>query len=187
MTTKLIIGLGNPKLPEFEKTRHNLGKRVIERAAEELKRRYGISDWERKDKLMAEISQGKRGSTRLIFAKPLVYMNESGKTIGALTKFFKIKSENVLVVHDDSDIIFGKMKLSFGSRSAGHRGVESVIRALKTKNFWRLRVGIRPPREEIRRKAEELILEHFTNYEEQKLKNAIFPKATETIRAWIDK
>ena len=71
-------------------------------------------------------------------------MNESGRAISAAIKYFKIKPEEILIVHDDSDIEIGKYKISFGRGSAGHNGVESIIKSLKTKDFWRLRIGIRP-------------------------------------------
>lgn len=72
-------------------------------------------------------------------------MNESGSFVAKILKKKGIKPENLFVIHDDSDIETGKYKVSFGRGSAGHNGVESIIKALKTKNFWRLRIGIRPP------------------------------------------
>ncbi len=71
-------------------------------------------------------------------------MNESGKAVKEAMKYFKIKPEEILIVHDDSDIELGKYKISFGRGSAGHNGVQSIINNLKTKNFWRLRIGVRP-------------------------------------------
>jgi len=174
---KLIVGLGNPS-PEYARTRHNLGRRVIEA--------FGGNDWQTKGKLFAEIIELTIDGKKAVVARPLTFMNESGRAVGALSRFYKIKGDELLVVHDDSDIFFGKMKLSYGSRSAGHRGVESIIRAMKSKNFWRLRIGIRPANEEIRKKADELILEPFTNFEEKKL-DEIIAHARELIRAWINK
>lgn len=174
---KLIVGLGNPS-PEYANTRHNLGRRVVQALAED--------DWQRKEKLFAEILEFQIDAKKVVAGRPLTFMNESGKAVRALAQFYKIKPEDLLLVHDDSDIFFGKMKLSYGSRSAGHRGVESVIRNLKTKNFWRLRIGIRPVNEEIRRKADELILEQFSAFEEKNLEE-IIAHAKEMIRAWVNK
>ncbi|MBI1975068.1 MAG: aminoacyl-tRNA hydrolase [Parcubacteria group bacterium] len=176
---KLIVGLGNPGA-EYECTRHNLGKRVIQASNDAV-------HWKRKDKFFAEIAEVKMGGQKVVLARLFTFMNESGKAMGALVKFYKIKPDDLLVVHDDSDIFFGKMKLSYGSRSAGHRGVESLIRTLGTKDFWRLRTGIRPPNEEIRKKAEKLILEKFTSVEEKKLGEEIFPRTIEAIKAWVNK
>lgn len=176
---KIIVGLGNPAVPEYEKTRHNLGRRMVETLSD--------SNWEAKQKLFADVADVKIDGKKILLARPTTYMNESGKAVSALARFHKIKPDDLLVIHDDSDIFFGKIKLSYGSRSAGHRGVESVIRAIKTKNFWRLRIGIRPPNEEIRRKADELILEEFTQPEETKLQKEVFPRAIEIIKAWVNK
>lgn len=88
-------------------------------------------------------------------------MNESGRFVVNMVRKYNIKPEKILIVHDDSDIESGKYKFSFGRGSAGHKGVESVINALKTKNFWRLRIGIRP-KKVLRKKAEEFVLKKIT-------------------------
>ncbi len=132
---RLIIGLGNPG-KEYKKTYHNIGLSAI--------------DFLKITKF--QISASKKFEyakiNGRIFVKPLSFMNESGKTVAETIKYFsakseKIKTEEILVVHDDSDIELGKYKLSFGRTSAGHLGVESIIKELKTKNFWRLRIGVR--------------------------------------------
>lgn len=161
---KLIVGLGNPG-PQYANTRHNLGRRVIEA--------FRNAGWE-----------PPRGSATL--ETPETFMNKSGGAVKKLVKSNRIEPDSLLVVHDDADLVFGKMRLSYGSRSAGHRGVESVIKALKTKNFWRLRLGIRPPTETVRKKADELILEPFMADENQALAGTIIPHAIEIIRAWIE-
>lgn len=146
---KLIIGLGNPS-KEYEYTRHNVGFSFID----EMKRR----------------------ELKIITAKSQSFMNKSGIAVLALLKQYKIKPENVLVVHDDIDILWNNFKFSFGRNSAGHKGVESVIKSLKTKNFWRLRIGIQP-RQKTRTKADKIILKKFTPKElgelNKTIKNAI--------------
>lgn len=146
---KLIIGLGNPG-KEYERTRHNAGFLFIDILENNLKNK------------------------KITLAKSQSFMNESGKAVYALIKFYKIKPENILIVHDDIDILWGNFKFSFGRSSAGHKGVESVIKALKTKNFWRLRIGIQP---ETRMKADKIILKKFTSAElkflSQTIKKAI--------------
>ena len=107
-----------------------------------------------------------------------VFMNQSGKFVKEALKKHKIKPENLLVVHDDSDIELGCYKLSFGRNSAGHRGVQNIIDQLKTKNFWRLRIGIRPHSalratpSKPRPTADELVLKHITPANGKKLERA---------------
>ncbi len=138
---KLIIGLGNLG-KKYEHTRHNAGFLFID----ELERYLKIK------KLKLKIAPTKSQS----------FMNESGKAVAALIKFYKIKPENILIVHDDIDILWGNYKFSFGRSSAGHKGVESVIKSLKTKNFWRLRIGIQPAFAKKHMKADKIILKKFT-------------------------
>lgn len=132
---KLIVGLGNPG-KEYENTRHNMGFIFIDKLSEQIK-------------------------TNFIVEKPQTFMNKSGDAVLALSKLHKIKPENILIVHDDIDILWGKFKFSFGHSSAGHKGVESIIKALKTKNFWRLRIGIQPTLKK-HTPADKIILKKFT-------------------------
>jgi len=134
---KLIVGLGNPG-KEYENTRHNTGFLFVDELAKYLK----APDFTLQKKLKAEISK-----SEITLTKPQTFINKSGDAVLAVSKFYKIKPENILVVHDDIDILWGNFKFSFGRSSAGHKGVESIIKALKTKNFWRLRIGIQPIRQ----------------------------------------
>lgn len=148
---KLIVGLGNPG-KKYEYTRHNAGFLFIDALAKQIP------------------------EAGLQIAKPQTFMNKSGQAVLSLIKRFKIKPENVLIVHDDIDILWGNFKFSFGRSSAGHKGVESVIKSLKTKNFWRLRMGIQP-RQKTKIKADKIILKKFTPRElaelNKTIKNAI--------------
>jgi len=135
---KLIVGLGNPG-GEYENTRHNMGFIFIDKLPEQLK-------------------------NKVIIAKPQTFINNSGTAVLALVKKEKIKPENILIVHDDIDIAWGNFKFSFGRSSAGHKGVESIIKALKTKNFWRLRIGIQPTLKK-HTSADKIILKKFTSAE----------------------
>ena len=137
---KLIVGLGNPG-KEYELTRHNVGFLFIEELENYLK--------------------SKNLKSKIKIAKSEKFMNQSGPAVLALAKQFKIKPENILIVHDDIDILWGDFKFSFGRSSAGHKGVESVIKSLKTKNFWRLRIGIQPSLKK-HIKADKIILKEFT-------------------------
>ena len=125
----LLVGLGNPG-KKYEHTRHNAGFLFIDALENNLKN-MSLRDISRREK-------------KIILAKTQVFMNKSGAAVLSLIKFYKVKPENVLIVHDDIDILWGKFKFSFGRSAAGHKGVESIIKTLKTKNFWRLRIGIQP-------------------------------------------
>jgi len=146
---KLVVGLGNPG-NEYENTRHNIGFIFIDVLAKYLN--------------VSEVG--------LRLAKPQTFMNKSGTAVSALSKYYKAKSENILVIHDDIDILWGRYKFSFGRSSAGHQGVESIIKALKTKNFWRLRIGIQPT---VKRhtSADKIILKKFTPAEIKTLNQTI--------------
>ncbi|MDO8591151.1 MAG: aminoacyl-tRNA hydrolase [bacterium] len=165
---KLIVGLGNPG-KEYENTRHNLGFLFVDALVKHL----NAPNFEFNKKLNSEISE-----VRLRIAKPQTFMNKSGQTVLALIKQFKIKPENILIVHDDIDILWGNFKLSFGRSSAGHKGVDSIIKSLKTKNFWRLRIGIQPTLKKHVR-AEKIILKKITPTELKTL-NATIKKAIPT-------
>lgn len=143
---KLIYGIGNEG-EEFENLKHNLGKEIINFYLKEksfLKNSY----------------YGKFDS--LIISSNLGYVNEGGKGLKELLLKFKIKPENVLVIHDDADLIFPYFKASFGSSSGGHKGIESIIKNLGTKNFWRLRIGIQGKK---RKRAEEIVLKKWSKEE----------------------
>lgn len=163
--TTLIIGLGNIG-DEYARTRHNTGFMVVDALA---KREQAA--WTLEKKLFSEIAEIIHGKERIVLAKPQTLMNGSGKAAGALVKQYTPK--HIVVAHDDIDIPLGDLKFSFGKRSAGHKGVESAIRALKTKDFWRLRVGIHPPRAKKKVDAMKLILGKFTPAEGRLLTRAI--------------
>ncbi|OGP16157.1 MAG: aminoacyl-tRNA hydrolase [Deltaproteobacteria bacterium RIFCSPLOWO2_02_FULL_50_16] len=135
---KVIAGLGNPG-PKYEKTRHNIGFRVVEWMARES----GISIQEKKFRSLIGRGRIKNIETTLIL--PQAYMNCSGEALQEWMQFYKIEASELIVVHDDLDLAFGKMKLGFQSSAAGHNGVASIIDRLGTNAFYRLRFGIGRP------------------------------------------
>lgn len=171
----LAIGLGNPG-NQYEKTRHNLGREILLAFAKKHEFAEPLPD----PKLKALIAQGSIAGQKYILVAPETFMNKSGEAAKLAARQFKAKPEQVFVVHDDADIPFGNTKLSFNRDSAGHKGVESVMRALGTKKFWRFRVGIGAPQSRIPQKkfkdrkgkkpkhipAEQLVLKKFTPAEE---------------------
>ncbi len=161
---KVIIGLGNPG-EKYEQTRHNAGFMAVDALASEL----GLK-WKTNKKFNA--LETKSGD--IILLKPLTFMNDSGSSVAAALAYYKLAPTDLTVIHDDLDIELGKYKISVDSRSAGHRGVESIIDRLNTKNFRRLRIGIKTP-DLIKIPAEKFVLQKF-KAEEKKIINSIILK-----------
>jgi len=133
---RYIVGLGNPG-EEYELTRHNAGRMAVL----EFVKKEGIDEPEFDKKLKALVAKGKIGGEKIQIILPETFMNKSGDSLRPLALSAK-KAENLVVVHDDIDLPLGKVKISFGKNSGGHKGVESVIKAVKTINFTRVRIGI---------------------------------------------
>ena len=151
---KLIAGLGNPG-PEDEYTRHKIGREI----AQAIRKTWDFPDFRFEKKWNAEVSEGKIGKTKMLIILPDTFMNKSGGAVSAALRFYKVKPKEFFAIHDDADILAGSAKLSFGKRSAGHKGVESVMRALKTREFWRFRIGIGGKRDI---PAEKMVLRKWT-------------------------
>jgi len=132
----LIVGLGNPDL-KYQNTRHNVGFMVLDRVMQKLLP-IKKSKWQEVKKLKSLVVEGEN----FILAKPQVAMNVNGLAVNKLISNFKLKTSNLLVVHDDLDLPLGQIKIVQKRGSAGHRGVESVIANLGSDDFWRVRVGI---------------------------------------------
>ncbi|MES2135000.1 MAG: aminoacyl-tRNA hydrolase [Patescibacteria group bacterium] len=134
----IIVGLGNPG-EKYENTRHNIGRTTLDW----FRKKYDFSDWEFNKKINAHTAEGKVGKVKALLIIPDTFMNNSGKSVAGLVKSKKAASE-LLVVYDDLDIPFGSLKISYGRSSGGHNGLESIIRAVKTKDFPRIRMGVSP-------------------------------------------
>jgi len=138
-------------------------------------------DWKKSQKCFAEFVSLNKENQKFILAKPLVFMNDSGKSVNQLKKFYNLSIENIFIAHDDTDINLGNFKISYNRGSAGHKGVESIIDHLKSKAFYRIRIGIRPFSLE-RKKAEKLVLKNFTPRE-----NGILEKTFSAIEEELEK
>lgn len=134
----IIVGLGNPG-EEYKDTRHNAGRMVLE----VFRKKYEFPDFSADKSLKALVSKGTFGKDKVILLAPDNFMNVSGKSVAPLVKNAK-DAERTIVIYDDMDLPLGSMKISFNRSSGGHRGVESIIKALKTQAFARLRMGICP-------------------------------------------
>lgn len=157
----LVVGLGNPG-PQYATTRHNFGFLV----ADVLADRIG-ADFKVHKKSGAEVTTGRLGDKSVVLAKPRTYMNESGRQVGPLARFYSIAPADVIVLHDELDIDFGRIRLKFGGGVAGHNGLRSVSAALSTNDFQRVRLGVgRPPG---RQSGASFVLEGFNSRERPEL------------------
>lgn len=163
----LIVGLGNPG-KKYEKTRHNLGFLAVE----EFASKNDFPDFKSSKKLDSLVSEGTLNEEKIILVQPQTFMNLSGKAVKLLTSKFKIQNFNLWVIHDDIDLPLGKIKIVKNRGSAGHNGVQSVINELKTKDFFRFRLGVATP-ELDKKDAEKLVLEKFSKKDEKILNEAI--------------
>lgn len=157
----LIIGLGNPG-KQYEKTRHNIGFWVINNL--QICKFANFDPWQVKSRLKAEVSTGMIDAKKIILTKPQTFMNRSGEAAAAIAKFYKIKPENIWVIHDDLDLPLGKIKIQKDRSAAGHHGVQSIIDCLGTKDFVRFRIGIAPLKP-TRQKGANFVLSNFAKNE----------------------
>lgn len=173
--TVLIVGLGNPG-KRYAETRHNLGFVVVD----ELARRLPAGN--RRERFQAEYLELERAGQRLIVAKPLTYMNNSGQAVAQLMRWYKIPSRRLLVIYDELDLAFGRIRLRASGSAAGHNGIASVIRSLGTDEFARLRVGVGRPASG---STIDYVLSRFTSTERAELPELIALSA-DTALAWLD-
>lgn len=164
---KIIVGLGNPGR-EYENTRHNIGFRAIDVLASSLKDYFKTERSDKKyEALEYEILLGSQKQTVLL-VKPLTFMNRSGEAVSFLVKKYGEKiniEDDLLVIHDELDVLVGRTKIGIGSSSAGHNGVQNIIDHLGTKNFARIRLGIMPEKG-ISSPVDEFVLQRFTAQEQ---------------------
>jgi PTH1 family peptidyl-tRNA hydrolase len=134
----VIVGLGNPG-EEYDATRHNTGRMALDYFAKQMK----FDAWREDKKVKSHVASGLLGKTATVLVAPDTFMNKSGDAVAKFVKSQKA-AERMVVVYDDLDLPLGTIKLSFNRGSGGHKGVESIMRAVKTKKFTRVRVGVSP-------------------------------------------
>jgi PTH1 family peptidyl-tRNA hydrolase len=149
----LVAGLGNPGR-EHARDRHNAGWMVVD----ELARRHGGSF---RSKFSGRLAETRVRGSRVALLEPETYMNESGRSIAAAARFFKVASEDVLVVHDDVDLDVGRLQARLGGGLAGHNGLRSVAQHLGTPDFARLRIGVGRPERGDPRPVADFVLSEF--------------------------
>ncbi|VEI50365.1 aminoacyl-tRNA hydrolase [Kocuria rosea] len=158
----LVVGLGNPG-PKYARTRHNVGQMVLD----ELASRLGGTFKVHKTRAQVLESRLRPGGPRVVLAKPMTYMNTSGGAVAGLAKFYDIPAERMIAVHDEIDIPFAALKLKIGGGEGGHNGLRDMSKALSTKDYYRVRVGVgRPPG---RMDAASYVLKPFSSTEGKEL------------------
>ncbi len=177
--TLLIIGLGNPEKKYFQ-TRHNAGFILLD----ELRKKWNLPTFSARKKFIAEISEGNiihhLPTTLCLLTKPQTFMNFSGEAVKKIIDYYKLGTENIIVIHDDLDIEIGKWKISYGSSSGGHNGVQNIIDNLGTQNFFRIRIGVEKEGGREKRgliSGEKFVLENLTTEELEKIKKLADPIA----------
>ena len=159
---QLIVGLGNPE-PKYDQTRHNIGFAAIDA----LSRSWHIPLGENR-KFQGEYGEGiAPGSRKIRLLKPLTYMNRSGQSIQAVTSWYKLPPESVLVIYDDMDLPLGKTRLRLSGSAGGHNGMKSTISHLNTQNFPRLRIDIGKPNDSENSESISHVLGKFSAAETQ--------------------
>ena len=136
---RLIAGLGNPG-EKYEKTRHNAGYWWVDAIAERRR-----AAWKKESKFSGWTAKVEEEGREFLLLKPATYMNESGRSVSALMRFFKVEPGQLLVVHDELDLAPGVVKMKRGGGTGGHNGLADISDALDSKDFWRLRIGIGHP------------------------------------------
>ncbi len=174
--TYLIVGLGNPGA-EYRLTRHNFGFMVLDALAEHWSVQL------KKIKFQAVYVEDRFKGNKVVLAKPLTFMNESGRSVAPLMRYFKVPTENMLVIHDDLDLPLGTLRIRPSGSSGGQRGIESITKLLGTQEFPRMRLGIsRPPGQ---MEPKDYVLKNFLPNEEE-LKKIVLRQAIEAIECFIE-
>lgn len=180
---KLVVGLGNPG-KKYEKTRHNVGFVVLDAVHTQLYKIDQMSAWKLHKSFNAMIAEGQVSGNRVILAKPLTFMNRSGDAVGLIKQYYKIENRDILVVHDDKDIDLGEVKYQWNRGHAGQNGIRSIIASIGTKEFYRLRVGVRTDLLE-KKDTADFVLGKFGLTDKFKLRDVI-KQSIDEIVGWLE-
>jgi PTH1 family peptidyl-tRNA hydrolase len=161
---RIIVGLGNPGT-HYQNTRHNAGFLALDFLAEK-----NNATFRKEKKFQAEVAEVATDTEKVLLVKPLTFMNCSGEPVRSIMSFYKVDPEHLTVLHDDLDITAGVLKLTDSSRSAGNNGVQSIIDAMGTQDFKRIRIGIGRPTETVGAcmPSHDYVLAPFTKEEHEK-------------------
>ena len=174
---RLLVGLGNPGA-KYERTRHNVGFRVAEDAARKLNVSLGETRWN------AVLGQGRAGGGPVAVMLPQTYMNASGESVGHAARFWKVIPSELVVVHDDMDLDFGRIQVKVGGGDGGHNGLRSLRQHLGTGDFVRVRFGVgRPPPQW---DGADWVLAKFSSDEEEQLQSLVPRAADAAVAALLE-
>ncbi|MFZ6672880.1 aminoacyl-tRNA hydrolase [Undibacterium sp. Xuan67W] len=177
MTIRLIVGLGNPG-PEYEQTRHNAGFWLVDQLA--------TNGLQRDKNFNALVAKTRIAGEDVWLLEPQTFMNRSGQSVGAICRFYKITPDQILVAHDELDILPGIAKLKLGGSSGGHNGLKDITAALGTQDYWRLRIGIGHPRSlNLQQGVADFVL-HRPRKEEQPLIDESIARSLEVIPMLVE-
>lgn len=171
----LVVGLGNPGR-DYARNRHNVGWLVVD----ELARRHGAS-W--KSKFSGQLAELRLDGHKVALLKPETYMNESGRSVNAAARFYKLEPDAVLVVHDEGDLEAGRLQARKGGGLGGHNGLRSIAQHLKTQDFLRLRVGVGRPERGDPRPLADFVLSDFEPHDDAEAVVGRAADAVETLDA----
>jgi PTH1 family peptidyl-tRNA hydrolase len=172
---KIVVGLGNPG-PKYDRTRHNVGYRVIE----ELSQRLAAG--KPRMRFDATLAEGNLGGEKVLLASPRTYMNESGRSVRQLVDFFGLQLSDLLVVCDDFNLELARLRMRASGSAGGQKGLADIIRKLATEEFPRLRIGIgRPPGQ---MDAADFVLSKFKRSEQATIEDAVV-RAAEGVELWV--
>ena len=171
----LVVGLGNPGR-EYAGNRHNAGYMVVE----ELARRHDGS-W--RSKFSGQLAEVRIGGERAALLKPETYMNDSGVSVGAAARFFKLEPHEVLVVHDEGDFDLGRIQARRGGGLAGHNGLRSIAQHLSSQEFLRLRIGVGRPERGDPRPLADWVLSDFEPFDDVE---GIVTRAADAVETLVD-
>lgn len=177
----LLVGLGNPG-EQYRLNRHNIGFHIVDAVAGRFDKPTQVEKWQ------ADYAVISLGGKKVHLIKPMTYMNLSGTAVARFSRFFKVPSQHILVVHDDLDMHPGRVKLVWGGGAGGHNGIKSLVDCLATREFYRLKIGIgRPGKGEVHPlfPVERYVLSDFTSPEVDLLSQRI-PLVVDGIRIFFD-
>jgi peptidyl-tRNA hydrolase, PTH1 family len=181
--TRLIAGLGNPGT-KYAGNRHNIGFMCADRFAYDNNLSFTRSS------SRAKIADGRIAGHDIVLAKPQTFMNNSGVSVGGLVRKFKVKFENLIVIHDDLDLPLGRIRIRLGGSSAGHKGINSIVQHIGNQEFIRVRIGIgRPNGQETAQNGEDEVISHVLgdfNPEENELMQQVIPCVGEALQCVLN-
>ncbi|MFA6808938.1 MAG: aminoacyl-tRNA hydrolase [Eubacteriales bacterium] len=172
---KAVIGLGNPGI-KYRGTKHNVGFMLLERMTTSLRLKYRTD-------FRGKVAEDKIGQEKVLFLKPYTYMNLSGISVAELKGYYKLSGKDLLIIHDDMDLPFGKLRFRSKGSAGGHNGIKSVITEIETNEFWRLKIGVGRPSENF--DVISHVLSSF-NREESKQLEEILIEAEKGVMLWLE-